>query len=198
MIVANHVSWADILVLGSIGEICFVAKDEVRTMPGVSQLARLQRTVFVRREKKREAAVQADTIASRLLEGDAMVLFPEGTTGNGNKLLGFKSALFGAPLMAMEQAGIETIFVQPVAIAYNTLHGMPLGRYHQTMASWPGDIELAPHLAEFFRQGAFDVDVSLGECISVDNTATRKEITARCFEAVRQEFSKMRRLYHRD
>lgn len=198
MIISNHVSWSDILILGSISELCFIAKDEVKTWPGISWLSRLQRTVFVNRERKRDAGVQADTIAARLINGDTMVLFAEGTTGNGNKLLPFKSALFGAPQMALEQAEMDTIFIQPVAIAYNTLHGMPLGRYHQNYASWPGDVELVPHLKNFLKQGAFDVDVGIGEPLSFTKQTKRKEIAHQSFEIVRNNFSALRRLYHRN
>lgn len=198
MIVANHVSWSDILVLGSVGELCFIAKDEVKTWPGINWLARLQRTVFVNRQRRQDAGIQADTIAARLVSGDAMVLFAEGTTGNGNKLQPFKSALFGAPQMALRQSGIETIHIQPVAIAYNTLHGMPLGRYHQTYASWPGDIELIPHLTGFVLQGAFDVDVSFGDPIPFTGETKRKLVADETFAAVRQRFSSLRRLYHRE
>jgi len=198
MIVSNHVSWADILVLGSVGELCFVAKDEVGKMPGINILARLQRSVFVKRERKREVGIQSDTIAARLLTGDVMVLFPEGTTGNGNRLLPFKSALFNAPITALDQVEADEILIQPVAIAYNGLHGLPLGRYHQTLAAWPGDLELRPHLGNFFIQGAFDVDVSFGECVKINSHTNRKEIAALSFAAVRSQFSKMRRLYHQD
>ncbi|MGB7286294.1 MAG: lysophospholipid acyltransferase family protein [Salaquimonas sp.] len=197
LLVANHVSWSDIMVLGSIQELCFIAKNEVKTWPGINWLSRLQRTVFVDRGKARDAGIQADTIAGRLIEGDTMVLFAEGTTGDGNKLLPFKSALFGAPQMALKQSGLEAIHIQPVAIAYNTLHGMPLGRYHQTYASWPGDLELMPHLLNFLRQGAFDVDVCFGESIIFDETTKRKLASEQVFQQVRRDFTRMRRLYHK-
>ena len=198
MIVANHISWSDILVLGSVGELCFIAKDEVKSWPGINWLAGMQRTVFVNRERRRDAGVQADTIASRLLQGDAMVLFAEGTTGNGNRLLPFKSALFAAPQIALEQSGIDHVAIQPVAIAYNTLHGMPLGRYHQAIAAWPGDIALVPHLKRFVLEGAFDVDVAFGECIDITPETKRKELAASCYNEVRRHFSRLRRLYHRE
>jgi 1-acyl-sn-glycerol-3-phosphate acyltransferase len=197
MLVSNHVSWSDIVVMGSIDELCFIAKNEVKTWPGINYLSRLQRTVFVDRERKRDAGVQADTIAARLLQGDSMVLFAEGTTGNGNSLLGFKSALFGAPQMALAQSGLDQIFIQPVAIAYNTLHGMPLGRYHQTYASWPGDIELLPHLINFVKQGAFDVDVCFGEPLTFHANTKRKEMAQQIEAVVRDDFARLRRLYHK-
>jgi len=197
MIVSNHVSWADILVLGSMGELCFIAKSEVKTWPGINWLSRLQGTVFIDRERKRDVGVQADSIASRLISGDAMVLFAEGTTGNGNTLLPFKSALFGAPQMALGQSGLDEIQIQPVTLAYNTLHGMPLGRYHQTLASWPGDLALTPHLLNFFLQGAFDVDVCFGETVLMREDTKRKTIAVQVEHAIRSDFARLRRQYHR-
>ena len=198
MLIVNHVSWADILILGSLGELCFIAKNEVRSWPGISWLSRMQRTVFVDRERRRDAGIQAESIAARLLEGDVMVLFAEGTTGNGTHLLPFKSALMAAPQMALKQSHLHEVHVQPVALAYNTLHGMPLGRYHQTYASWPGDLELLPHLMNFVRQGAFEVDVGFGEAFPLTADSRRKETMDRCYRAVRERFITLRRLYHRE
>lgn len=198
MLAANHVSWADILVLGSLGELCFVAKKEVATWPGINWLSRMQRTVFVDRQQRRTAAVQADGIAARLAQGDVMVLFAEGTTGDGNQLLDFKSSLFAAPQFALRDTELESIAIQPVAIAYNTLHGMPLGRYHQALAAWPGDVGLLPHLARFVREGGFDVDVGFAESFLIEADSNRKQISRRCRDTVRSRFTHLRRLYHRD
>ena len=172
LIAANHVSWSDILILGSVMDVCFIAKSEVKSWPGINMLARMQRTVFVNRDRRRETRNQADTIAARLLEGDVMVLFAEGTTGDGHRILPFKSALFGAIRSALEGSQADHVTVQPVAIAYTRLYGLPLGRLHQARAAWPGDVELAPHLLGFLRNGAYDVEVVFGapEDFSVENS----------------------------
>ena len=91
MIVANHVSWLDILVLGSLDGVHFIAKSEMRSWPILGTFARQQRSVFVERERRRTSPEQAREIAERLADGDPMVLFAEGTTGDGNRLLPFKS-----------------------------------------------------------------------------------------------------------
>ncbi|MBL1407066.1 MAG: 1-acyl-sn-glycerol-3-phosphate acyltransferase [Rhizobiales bacterium] len=196
MLVANHISWSDILILGSITPLCFIAKDEVKKWPGINYLSRLQRTVFINRDRRSDVANQADSIAARLVEGDVMVLFAEGTTGDGNKLLPYKSALFGAPQSALNQHGIDEIVIQPVALAYNNLHGMPLGRFHQSVAAWPGDVPLASHLASFIKAGAFDVDVSFGDEHIFNEKTKRKIIAKEVFEQSRLMFAKMRRLNH--
>ena len=177
LLVCNHVSWADILVMGSVKELCFVAKAEIRSWPVINWFARLQGSVFVDRQSSRDAGNQADTIASRLLSGDVMVLFAEGTTGDGNKVLPFKSSLLGAAQYAIRQSHIDQVMVQPVAIAYSRLHGLPLGRRYQSEASWPGDIKLVPHLKNFLLKSAFDVDVVLGEPLEFTAQSNRKAIT---------------------
>src|SRR6185437_8740753 len=83
LMIGNHTSYFDILVLSSAAKVSFVAKSEVQTWPFFSTLARLQQTVFVERTRRSQ-------------QGDALILFPEGTSSDGNCVLPFKSALMGA------------------------------------------------------------------------------------------------------
>ncbi|MBX8782171.1 1-acyl-sn-glycerol-3-phosphate acyltransferase [Ochrobactrum sp. GRS2] len=176
LLVANHVSWSDIVVLSSVANVCFIAKSEVRKWPVFGTFAVLQRTVFVEREKKGRTAQQASDIALRLAGGDAMVLFPEGTTSDGNRVLPFKTSLFGAAHAAIREAGEEQVIVQPVSIAYTGVHGMPMGRFHRPIASWPGDVQLMPHLKGILKEGAIDVEIRFGEPMRVSADTSRKEL----------------------
>lgn len=194
LIVSNHLSWSDILVLGSITRLCFVAKQEVKTWPGINLLAWLQRTVFIDRNRRQDSANQADTIARRMSEGDTMVLFAEGTTGDGHRVGPFKSALFGAVHAALAQAHLKSVTVQPVAIAYTRLQGLPLGRVHQARASWPGDVALGPHLIAFLLAGAYDVDVVFGAPTTFTAETGRKQIAALTHEQVRSSFTRVMRM----
>ena len=96
LMVANHTSYFDILVFSAAARVSFVAKAEVQTWPLFSTLARLQETVFVERTRRAQTGQARDQIRERLLAGDALVLFPEGTSNDGNAVLPFKSALMGA------------------------------------------------------------------------------------------------------
>lgn len=185
LIIANHVSWADILILGSLTELSFISKAEVGEWPLIKHLATWQRTVFVNRTKRSETAKQASEIAARLAAGDRMVLFAEGTTGCGNLLKPFNSSLFGAAQMAIRQTDLETVTIQPLALAYTRLHAMPLGRNFRPLASWPGDVGLAPHLKRFLSLSSFDIDVVLGEPIQFDAGDNRKHITKQAETEVR-------------
>jgi lyso-ornithine lipid O-acyltransferase len=198
LIVSNHVSWSDILVLGSIMELCFVAKSEVRNWAGINALAWLQRTVFIDRNRSSSTAHQADSIAARLIAGDAMVLFAEGTTGDGHRVGPFKSALFGAAQAALRESGISHVTIQPVALGYTRLHGLPLGRLHQGKAAWPGEVTLGPHLLGFLVDGAYDVEVVFCEPIEFRPSSNRKEVAAQSRDAIRAAYQHAMRTGHDD
>jgi len=178
LIVANHASWLDILALGSIADVTYVAKAEVRDWPVFGLLARLQRSIFIEREQPRKTQVQANDMAERLNEGDIVVLFPEGTTSDGNGLLPIKSSLFAAATAAAAHSPSGTVHVQPVAIAYTRVHGMPMGHYNRPLAAWPGDVELMPHLLGVLKEGALDVEISFGTPVDVTTTTNRKILSA--------------------
>ena len=177
LLASNHVSWKDIMVLGSVADVVYIAKSEVRGWPVFGILARLQATIFVEREQRRKTGDQVDEIARRMADGEIVVLFPEGTTSDGNRLLEIKTSLFGAAASAVPDAPEGIVHVQPVAIAYTGLHGMAMGRYHRPLAAWPGDIELMPHLLGVAREGAVDVDVDFGERVEVSQASSRKEVS---------------------
>ncbi|MDP3527638.1 MAG: lysophospholipid acyltransferase family protein, partial [Hoeflea sp.] len=181
LLVSNHVSWKDILVLGSVAELVFIAKSEVRTWPVLGWLARLQRSVFVERQERRKTGAQISEVSQRLIAGEVVVLFAEGTTSDGNRVMPFNASLFGAASAALRLAPEGKVHIQPVSIAYVGIHGMPMGRYHRPVAGWPGDVALGPHLLRVIRHGAIDVDVVFAEAIPFDAGTDRKK-TARLVE----------------
>jgi len=192
LIAANHISWTDIMVLGATADIHFIAKAEVAGWPLFGWLAKLQRTVFIDRARPRSTGEQAGVIAARLANGEPMVLFAEGTTSDGGRLLPFKSALFAAAQMAMGplvgktgKAG-DGAAVQPVAIVYTRLHGMKMGRRDRMKMSWIGDQTLVPHLSALLGRGGVDVEVHFGEPIAFGPGADRKQVAREAEERVRQ------------
>ncbi|EGE55801.1 1-acyl-sn-glycerol-3-phosphate acyltransferase (phospholipid/glycerol acyltransferase) protein [Rhizobium etli CNPAF512] len=120
-----------------------------------------------------------------MADGEIIVLFPEGTTSDGNRLLEVKSSLFGAAAMAVPASPTGTVVVQPVAIAYTRVHGIAMGRYHRPLAAWPGDIELLPHLIDIVRCGALDAEVSFGEAVEYRADTNRKEVSATIASRIR-------------
>jgi 1-acyl-sn-glycerol-3-phosphate acyltransferase len=185
LIASNHASWVDITVVGSLMPLSFIAKSEVSGWPIFGLFAKLQRTVFVNRTRRTETAQVADTIAQRMAAGDAMVLFAEGTSNDGNCVLPFRSALLGAATRAIGEDETSKVWVQPLSVAYQGFYGLPMGRAHRPHVAWYGDMELAGHLWGIFSRGALDVVVRWGEPVLVDRTTDRKALSRRLETEVR-------------
>ncbi|MFN4087625.1 MAG: lysophospholipid acyltransferase family protein [Alphaproteobacteria bacterium] len=172
----NHSSYLDIMVLGGLIPGCFVSKAEVANWPLFGQLARLQRTVFIERQARR-AADHRDALQRRLEAGDNLILFPEGTSSDGNRVLPFKSALFSVAERRVDGAPLA---VQPVSIAYARLDGMPVGYMLRPLFAWYGDMDLAPHLWRMAGCGRLTVVVEFHPVVSIGDWSTRREMAAAC------------------
>jgi len=179
------VSWADIVVIGSVQPVAFVAKSEVRKWPLVGITAVMQRTVFVDRSRRHQAAETIGQIIDRLKRGTSVVLFAEGTSSDGNRVLPFRSALLGAVEMTAARAE-EPILIQPMAIAYTSQHGIPLGRRHRPLVAWYGDLDFVPHIKALIEKGALEAVVSYGEPLVADGQTSRKQLTARLERTTRR------------
>jgi 1-acyl-sn-glycerol-3-phosphate acyltransferase len=185
LIVANHVSLLDISVLSTVAPLSFVAKSEIRDWPVIGLFARMQRTVFIERGDRRQAGQQATEIAERLAAEETMVLFPEGTTGDANALLPFKTPLFEAAKVALKAVSVDHAQVQPVALHYHTLHGMPLTRAERPHIAWPGEVGLLESLMPLILKGGLDVTVRCAPATRLDDTSDRKVVAAETRDAIR-------------
>lgn len=176
---SNHASWLDIVALSRAAPLSFVAKADVASWPLFSWLAKWQRTIFVERDKRSRTGVALEAMVGRLEKGDALVLFPEGTSSEGWHVLPFKSALIGAVVETaskLEDHDVD-LFVQPVALAYTKLQGIPLGRMEAERAAWIGDIDLLPHLWSVLKSGRLDVKIVFGQPVEVHPDTNRKKLT---------------------
>jgi lyso-ornithine lipid O-acyltransferase len=187
LILSNHVSWLDICVISALAPVVFVAKSEVARWPVFGWLARLQRTIFVNRQARHRTGAATREIAGRLLGGDAVVLFAEGTSSNGSRVLPFRSSLVGAVHHALGAGTHHThVTVQPMSLAYVGFDGLPIGRALRERVAWYGDADLIPHLLQVLASGAVDVTVSWGEATAYDMSADRKAIARDAERSVRR------------
>ena len=138
LVVSNHISWTDIPVLSATCPLTFIAKHEVSRWPFFGWLAKLQGCEFVNRESRQSTKPSIDRVKHRLAKGETFVLFPEGTSGTGCKLLPFKSAYFGA----VENTDISIVLA---TINYTTQQGLPLTQRQWANVSWTGDQSLLPN-----------------------------------------------------
>ena len=179
LIASNHVSWLDIVVLSSVAPLSFVAKKEVARWPLVGSLARLQRTVFVDRERRHATGGSRDEMRDRLKAGEILVLFAEGTSGDGRRVLPFKSSFFGA-------ADVPGVLVQPVTLAYRGHRNLPMNRRLLPAYAWYGDMEMAPHLLGAIRSGPIEVTVVCHAPLSLSGELNRKMLARHAEEEVRR------------
>jgi 1-acyl-sn-glycerol-3-phosphate acyltransferase len=187
LILSNHVSWLDICVIAALAPVVFVAKSEVRRWPVFGWLAKLQRTVFIERQRRQKIGAATREIAGRLLGGDAVVLFAEGTSSDGTRILPFRSALIGAVHHALGKDTQHTaITVQPMSLAYVGFGGLPVGRALRERVAWYGDADLIPHFIGILASGAIDITVTWGEARAYDMSADRKQIARNAELAVRR------------
>jgi 1-acyl-sn-glycerol-3-phosphate acyltransferase len=187
--VSNHVSWVDVVVIGSLSPVAFVAKSEVRKWPLVGITAEIQRTVFVDRARRHQTSDAIGEIVKRLASGTSVVLFAEGTSSDGNRVLPFRSALIGAIKHAAEHGGAAGVLIQPMSICYTGLHGIPMGRQHRPLVAWYGDLDFMPHIKALIARGGVDAVVSYGAHVVVGAAAAdadRKAMTRTLEGAVRQ------------
>lgn len=176
---ANHISYLDITVFGSLIAGSFIAKSEVAGWPLFGWLARLQRSVFIDR-RVRSTMQQRDSIAGRLAAREALILFPEGTSGNGNRVLPFKSALFSVA----DRAGSGSLTVQPVSIAYTGLDGTPIRRVFRPLFAWYGAMAMAPHLWRLMGFGKVEIIVEFHRPTTLAECGSRKMLARYCQERV--------------
>lgn len=186
LIVANHSSWLDISVITACAPVIFVAKSEIARWPFFGLLAKLQRSVFVERDRRHKTSEVNATIAQRLADGDPVVLFGEGTAGDGNRVMPFRTALIGAARDAIASAGhVSQVWIQPLSIAYVSQQGIPLGRHLRPRAAWYGKMKLTEHIGRVIRSGAVDVSVTWGEPIAYDGSIDRKSLAKQLESTVR-------------
>jgi 1-acyl-sn-glycerol-3-phosphate acyltransferase len=179
--VCNHISYWDINILGSLIKGSFIAKAEIADWPFFSWLAKLQRSVFIERRASRTAA-HRDEMLKRLDAGDDLILFPEGTSSDGNRVLPFKSAFFS---VAQYHPHDEPLLVQPVSIAYTRLDGVPMGRYLRPYYAWYGDMDLPGHLWESVGLGRVTVVVEFHKPVTIDEFGSRKALSEHCHQQIR-------------
>jgi lyso-ornithine lipid O-acyltransferase len=179
-VVANHSSWLDIVVLQRAMRVFFVSKSEVAGWPVIGLIGRAIGTMFIERRPV-EAKRQQEVLYRRLKRGDRMCIFPEGTSTDGQRVLPFKSALFG---VFLDPELHDRLWVQPVAIRYRAPEGLPA-----TFYGWWGEMDFGAHLARLLAQSrGGEVEVTFLEPLRAADFAGRKALAEAAQAAVAAGF----------
>ena len=166
LLVANHVSWLDILALGAVEPLCFSAKREVGSWPVIGPLAHVLDTIFVDRTRRMSIPRVNRAMAARLSTGRSVLLFPEGTTRDGVALGPFKTShLACLRVLGETPSGSPGPGVQPVLVAYS-----------DPRAAWIGDATLLPHLWSVLSGPALRCTLVFGDPAAVAAGFDRKAL----------------------
>ena len=185
LFVANHISYFDIVAIGSIVPGRFLAKQELSTWPVFGILAKLARTIFISRSSS-SAVKQLQLIEHLLLKSERLILFPEGTSSDGRKVLPFKPSLFEAPIRA-------DAIVQPLTIRYEKINGMPVDRRSKPLLAWYGAMDLLPHLWQSLSVGTITIKIVFHEPIRAIVFSNRKQLAKHCQTIIALESEKPNR-----
>lgn len=191
LLVANHIGWLDIVAVASRFPVSFVAKSEIARWPVIGFMARLQKTIFVDRRRRTDTGRTNREMRGRIAEGASVLLFAEGTSDIGTHVLPFRSALMGAASAAMAEGTETEVMIQPLAIAYTAISGLPLSRGERRQVAWIGDMGIEDNLGAILSSGPKDVTLAFGTPLAADGD---RKVTARTAEIeVRQMLNALNR-----
>ena len=178
ILAGNHTSYIDIIILGSIMPICFIAKQEIKSWFLFGFLAKMQNTIFIKR-KNFKALENIKNINKELGSKSAIVLFPEGTTNSGKKILNFKSSLFNL------FEGNNTLRLQNFSLCYTHVNDMPIDNRTRPQISWYGDMNIVTHLLNFLKLSSIKATVVLHPVMQLDKQ-DRKTISMLSIKQVKE------------
>ena len=181
VIIANHVGYIDGIVLGSIFPIVFVSKKEVRSWPIVGQWNILCGTIFIDRQHKGLVGRMVQEMSRKLKQEANILLFPEGTSTNGEQMLPFQTAPLAAPLRSRS-------VIVPTTITYKSINSAPVSPANRDSLYWYGDMDFMSHFWKLLGLRSVDVLVTIQpkvECFRYrDNSAGRKTLAEDCYDRV--------------
>ena len=174
---SNHSSWLDVPVLGGRLDGCFIAKEEVGSWPVIRTIARLGRTVMVSRSRSGTMR-ERDAMRDRVQAGDNLILFPEGTSSDGSRVLPFRSSFFAVA------EGEAPPLIQPISVVYDRLAGLPTGRASRPLFAWYGDMDIASHFWRLAQHRGLRATVLLHTPVDPRAFADRKALARAVWTAV--------------
>ncbi|KMQ49677.1 1-acyl-sn-glycerol-3-phosphate acyltransferase [Chitinispirillum alkaliphilum] len=177
LIISNHLTYLDILVICSRIPSLFITSVEVKNTFFLGFLSRMGGSIFVERRKKTQLLREIENVSGKIMRGTRVTLFPEGTSSNGETVLPFKSALFTSAV----SAGVD---VQPLCIRYLSINGKKIDRENRDYVFYYGDLKFFPHLCKLMTLKRVEVELSVLQQIDTKDL-TRKELVSGAEAVVR-------------
>lgn len=182
VLVGNHTSYLDIIILGSIMPISFIAKEEISNWFLFGFLAKMQNTIFIKR-KNYKTLESLKNINKTLDTNSVIVLFPEGTTNAGKKILNFKSSFFNL------FENNNTLRLQNFSLCYTHINDMPIDNRTRPQISWYGDMDIISHLSNLLKFSCLNATIVFHPILSIKGV-DRKTISVASFKQVKEGIEK--------
>ena len=169
--VSNHISWTDILVIQSALDIIFIAKSDVKKMPGLGFLASIANTVFIDRNPQK---ISKDSLIlkKKIEKGELICFFPEGTSTDGLRVLKFKSGFFQLLFDRINNQNKYIKKVQPLSIYYK-VHNKNLSK---DFYGWWGSMSIISHITKILCLSSGSVELKFHDSLNSEDFNDRKEI----------------------
>lgn len=179
LLISNHASYLDIIILGSLFKTSFIAKKEISKWPLLGILAKLQNTIFIDRRVS-SLKNQENQIIKHLNEKKNLVIFPEGTSSDGNRVLPFKSSLFNI----FEKNLNSKILVQTITIVYKKINGIAMNRIERKNITWHSNMDLIPNIFNVLKKLSIEVEIIFNDEFLPSKEYDRKKLALHCWEKI--------------
>ncbi len=181
VIISNHVSYVDGIILGSLFPVVFVSKKEVKSWPVIGQWTTLCGTIYINRQRKELVPLLIEEISTKLTQEANVLLFPEGTSTNGEQMLPFQTAPLAAPLR-------KRAIIVPVTLTYRSVEEKPVSVSNRDLIYWYGDMSFVNHFWKLLSLRGIEAMVTLQpkiECFRYeDNSVGRRRLAEDCYNRV--------------
>jgi 1-acyl-sn-glycerol-3-phosphate acyltransferase len=170
LIVANHMSYLDVVLIAAHVPAVFITSREVETTPILGGVCRGAGCVFVERRRMTSVHRDLDQLTAVLNQNANVMLFPEGSTSDGSRFLRFKSTL-------VEAAVRSRVKIAPICIRYTAVDGVPFGDANRDDVAWYGDMTFFPHLMRVLATRRIDCELAILPAPAFRHHRSRKQLT---------------------
>ena len=182
--VCNHISWTDILVIQSVIDIIFIAKSEVKKMPGLGFLASIANTIFIDRNPQK-ISEDSHFIKKIIKKGAFICFFPEGTSTDGLRVLKFKSGFFQLLFDKNLNIKNEHNTVQPLSIYYKVNNK----KLSKDFYGWWGSMSIISHIVKILCLSSGSVILKFHKPLDSEDFSNRKELTTAVESIISEDIS---------
>jgi len=182
LLVSNHQSYLDVVIIASVFPALFIAKTEVSRWPVLGWLSKLGGTIFVNREDAHSGVDCAYRVSRALRGGVNVQVFPEGTTSDGSTVLPFKGLFFASAIRSQTA-------VAPLTIKFQSVNGRPMNRETLDLMCWYGEMNFAPHFWNLLKIESAEVSLMINEPVKPARGQRAKALAETARESVFRSFT---------